>query len=138
MVGRLGHLQLAANEPSSGEWRLIPPRLGGQWPNAEPHAQPFAPSPERLHALPPRPLSEPLGPRVVPFRLLCAPAARRITAPAWRAGLPPVRPYGSRARPSVLPEPLGARERPDHRRLVSPGTSPGWLCGRLRPCSGVR
>src|SRR4051794_29209720 len=83
-----GHLQLAANEPSPGEWRLIPPRLGGQWPNAGPHAQPFAPSPERLHALPSRPLHAPLGPGAVRFRLLCAPAARRITALAWRAGLP--------------------------------------------------
>src|SRR3954451_648001 len=25
--------------------RLIPRRLGGQWPNAGPHAQPFAPAP---------------------------------------------------------------------------------------------
>ena len=45
----------------SGEWRLIPPHLGGQWPNAGPHAQPFAPSPERLHALPSRQLHGPLG-----------------------------------------------------------------------------
>src|SRR4051794_41446528 len=125
--------------------RLIPRRLGGQWPNAEPHAEPCAPAPERLLALPSRPLHEPLGPGAVPLgpsavrvRPLCAPAARRIAARAWRVGLPPARPHGSRARPSVLPEPLGARERPDHRRLVSPGTSPAWLCGRLRPCSGVR
>src|SRR3954471_10598863 len=101
----MGHL--------SGEWRLIPPRLGGRWPNAGPHAQPFAPSPERLHALPFRPLHGPLGPGAVPLgpgavrvRPLCAPAARRITALAGRAGLPPARPYGFRARPSVRPEPL--------------------------------
>src|SRR4051794_29377044 len=47
--------------------RLIPRRLGGQWPNAGPHAQPFAPSPERLLALPSRPLHEPLGPGAVPL-----------------------------------------------------------------------
>src|SRR5690242_18215110 len=125
--------------------RLTPRRLGGQWPNAGLHAQPFAPAPERLHALPARPLhgplepgAAPLGPGAARVQPLCAPAARRIAALAWPDELPPARPYGSRARPSALLEPLGARERPDHRWFVVPGTSPAWLCGRLRPCSGVR
>src|SRR3954467_11144571 len=48
--------------PPPGVRRLMPPRLGGQWPNAGPHAQLCAPSPERLHAPPPRPLHGPLGP----------------------------------------------------------------------------
>src|SRR5689334_9154607 len=90
--------------------RLTPPRLGGQWPNAAPHAQPFAPAPERLHALPARPLHGPLEPGAVPLgpgaarvQPPCVPAARRIAAPAWRAGLLRARPHGPHARPLVLP-----------------------------------